>query len=69
LREILPLVNEAHRQSKIVLGLLVILVLCLLILWAALRKPLEHKKVFAMSSLVLRQKKGLRCCVGIPSPF
>jgi CHASE3 domain sensor protein len=50
-------------SQKIVLGLVVILLLCVLIVWAALRKPLEHKKVFAMSSLVLRHKKGLRCCV------
>jgi CHASE3 domain sensor protein len=39
-------------SQKIVLGLVVILVLCLLILWAALRKPVEHNKVFAVSSLV-----------------
>ena len=34
-------------SQKIVLGLVVILVLSLLFLWAALGKPLEHKKVFA----------------------
>jgi hypothetical protein len=45
-------------SQKIVLGLVVILVLCLLVVWAALRKPVERKKVFAMSSLVLRHKKG-----------
>ena len=28
------------------------------ILWAALRKPPEHKKVFVMTSLVVRQKTG-----------
>ena len=45
-------------SQKTILGLVVILVLCLLMVWAALRKPLEHKKVFAMSSLVVRQKTG-----------
>ncbi len=34
-------------SQKIVLGLAVILVLLVLILWAALRRPLEQKKVFA----------------------
>jgi hypothetical protein len=48
-------------SQKIVLGLVVILVLCVLVVWAALRKPLERKKVVAMSSLVLSTKeKGLR---------
>lgn len=37
-------------SQKIVLGLVVILVLCLLIVWVALRKPLERKKVFAVES-------------------
>jgi hypothetical protein len=44
-------------SQQIVLGLVVILVLCLLVVWAALRKPVERKKVFAMSSLILRHKK------------
>ena len=46
-------------SQKIVLGLVVILVLCLLVVWAALRKPVERKKVFAMSSLVLRDNSGM----------
>ena len=46
-------------SQKLGLGLLVIHVLCLLMLWAALRKPLEHKKIFAMSSLVVQAKTGL----------
>jgi hypothetical protein len=45
-------------SQQIVLGLVIILVLCLVIVWAALRKPLEHKKVFAMSSLVVQAKNG-----------
>jgi hypothetical protein len=57
-------------SQKIVLGLVVILVLCVLVVWAALRKPVERKKVFAMSSLVLRHKKGPEILrYGIPSPF
>jgi hypothetical protein len=45
-------------SQQIVLGLVIILVLCVLILWAALRKPLEHKKVSAMSSLGVQAKNG-----------
>jgi hypothetical protein len=45
-------------SQTIVLGLVIILVLCVLILWAALRKPLEHKKVSAMSSLGVQAKNG-----------
>jgi CHASE3 domain sensor protein len=37
-------------SQKIVLGLVVILVLCLLVVWAALRKPVERKKVFARAA-------------------
>jgi hypothetical protein len=44
--------------ENIILGLVIIVVLCVLIVWAALRKPLEHKKIFAMSGLIVQAKTG-----------